>query len=356
MYGRDVQLFPPAGLDARYSYFAEPDTTDRGRKYIGVMAQGHTAGRATAVAAAALLQAPMELPAHHRDAYWTLVAYHHSMRELGRTLTAAGDDIPAQLRSLGSRELPEHQVEELSSNMDRAEQPKLLARLELPHQHKDSVSLVACTNMLSVGVDVRRLALMLMLGQPKANAEYIQATSRVGRHDVPGLVVTFLNATRSRDRSHYEAFATFHRSLYRYVEPTSVTPWSIPSRRRALHAALVILVRHGIGLAKDNQAGDVLEHATELADAAAKLADWVKRCDPDYAPAAEEDLAELRRQWSEEAQLARKEAKFLHYKPAGKGQRSLLKNFDRIGGLWETQHSMRNIDRECQVIVKGATE
>ena len=358
MYGRNVQLFPSAGLDARYSYFSEPAQDVPGRKYVGLMAQGHTAGRATAITAAALLQGAMELPEEHRDDYWTLVAYHHSMRELGRTRTAAGDDIPAQLVGLGSegdrRELPEHQVEELSSNMARADQPELLSRLELSYTDKESVSLVVCTNMLSVGVDVKRLALMLMLGQPKANAEYIQATSRVGRHKVPGLVVTFLNATRSRDRSHYETFGTFHSALYRHVEPTSVTPWSIPSRRRALHAALVILVRHGAGLAYDNQAGEVLNHPEVLKTAAARLLAWVERCDPQSAGAAEADLKALCEQWREEAERAKGKGLPLYYKPGSKSKISLLKNFDYPGGLWETQHSMRNVDRECQMIMKGA--
>ncbi|XRQ09282.1 helicase-related protein [Actinomadura welshii] len=360
LYGRDVQLFPSAGLDARYSYFAEPDLTVPGRKYVGVMAQGHTAGRATAVTAAAMLQGPMELPEEHRDDYWTLVAYHHSMRELGRTRTAAGDEIPAHLRGLGSperrRELPERQVEELSSNLDRSEQPKLLDRLELGFEDPDSVSMVVCTNMLSVGVDVKRLALMLMLGQPKANAEYIQASSRVGRHGVPGLVVTFLNATRSRDRSHYETFSTFHQALYQHVEPTSVTPWSIPSRRRALHAALVILVRHGFGLSADDQAGEVLHRADELTEAASRLARWAAKADPSAVGEAKAELDELRRDWLDVAEQARRAGKRLYYKPAGRAQASLLKNYDRPGGMWEAQHSMRNVDRECQVIVKGAAE
>ncbi|MER5650679.1 helicase-related protein [Streptosporangium sp. NPDC002524] len=358
IYGRDVQLFPSAGLDARYSYFAEPDLSVPGRSYAGLMAQGHTAGRATAVAAAALLQAPMELSEEHRDDYWTLIAYHHSMRELGRTHTAAGDDIPAQLAAFGSdgkhRDLPGNQVEELSSNMERAEQPKLLDRLELPYTDRGSLSLVVSTNMLSVGVDRKRLALMLMLGQPKANTEYIQATSRVGRHDVPGLIVTFYNATRSRDRSYYEGFGPFHRALYRNVEPTSVTPWSIPSRRRALHAVLVILVRHGMGLALDNQAGLILDYPTEFADAAAKIADWAARCDRKSAAAVEADLDELLRDWRERAREAREKGLSLYYKPAGKKHLSLLKDFGRVGGVWVTHHSMRSVDPDCQMIVKGA--
>ncbi|MEU3217048.1 helicase-related protein [Streptomyces sp. NPDC006971] len=358
LYGRPVQLFPPAGLDARSSYFAEPDMGRPGRLYLGVMAQGHTAGRATVATAATLLQAPLQLPEEHRDDYWTLVAYHHSLRELGRTVTAAADDIPAQLAGIGPvderRVLTEGQVQELTSSLDRSEQPLVLDRLEKPWDHPAAISLLPCTNMLSVGVDVKRLALMLLLGQPKATAEYIQATSRVGRHNVPGLVVTFLNATKPRDRSHYETFGTYHSALYRHVEPTTVTPWSVPSRRRALHAALVVLVRHGLGLSAEDAAGEVLDRVADISTQAERLVEWVTRSDPEAAPGVRDDLFRLFHEWQEAAREARADGKCLHYRTQGKGQHNLLRDFDRGGGLWETPHSMRNVDRECQVVVKGA--
>ncbi|MFB6953571.1 helicase-related protein [Streptomyces niveus] len=358
LYGRDVQVFPSAGLDARHSYFAEPDTGRPGRRYLGVMAQGHTAGRAAVATAAAMLQGAYDLPEEHRDDYWTLVAYHHSLRELGRTVTAAGDDIPAQLAGLtgrnGSRELPSAQVQELTANLARAQQPVLLARLEKPWKDPAAISFLPCTNMLSVGVDVKRLALMLMLGQPKATAEYIQATSRVGRHNVPGLVVTFFNATRPRDRSHYESFGTYHRALYRHVEPTSVTPWSVPARRRALHAVLVILVRHRLGLAGEDRAGDLFALRPEAERLAEQIVTWVGASDPRAAHAVRDELALLLADWCQLAQQARDTGMPLHYRSQGKGQLHLLKNFEQYGGLWETPHSLRNVDRECQVTVKGA--
>ncbi|MGW3506575.1 helicase-related protein [Streptomyces sp. NPDC000994] len=358
LYGGGVQLFPPAGLDARHSYFAEPDTARAGRRYLGVMAQGHTAGRASVATAAAMLQGAWELPEEHRDAYWTLVAYHHSLRELGRTVTAAADDIPAQLTGLdsgaGVRSLPDHQVQELTSNLHRAEQPVLLDRLEKHWRDPQSVSFLPCTNMLSVGVDVKRLALMLMQGQPKTTAEYIQATSRVGRHSVPGLVVTFFNATRPRDRSHYETFDVYHRSLYRHVEPTSVTPWSVPSRRRALHAALVVLVRHKLGLSAENQAGHVLDRMPEAEQIAHQLAARAEMAEPGTGEAVRKELAGLLAGWEDAAREARKDGRELYYRSQGKGQSNLIKSFEQNYGLWETPNSMRNVDRECQVTVKGA--
>ena len=120
----------------------------------------------------------------------------------------------------------------------------MLDRLSVPAGAQGALDVVLATNMLSVGVDIPRLGLMLVNGQPKGIAEYIQATSRVGRGNVPGLVVAVLNNSKARDRSHYESFPTWHDTLYRDVEPTSVTPFAPRARDRALHAVLVALVRH----------------------------------------------------------------------------------------------------------------
>ncbi|WP_086797227.1 helicase-related protein [Streptomyces caniscabiei] len=366
LHHQDVQLFPPSGLDARDSFFAVPDTGQPGRLYLGVMAQGHTAGRGAVATTAAMLQGVHQLPEEHRDDYWTLVAYHHSLRELGRTVTAAGDDIPAQLRGLdegaGTRELVGEQVQQLDSSVKRADQPILLDRLEKPWTDPRSVSFLPCTNMLSVGVDVKRLAYMLMQGQPKTTAEYIQATSRVGRHQVPGLVVTYFNATRPRDRSHYETFMDYHRALYRHVEPASVTPWSRPARRRALHAALVILVRHRLGLAAENRAGRITDHREEagrIADALAERAATAERgateADADAVRAdVRTELGYLLDDWYRQADTAAAEGKDLYYRSQGKGQHNLLKGFEQRYGLWETLNSMRSVDRECQITVTGA--
>ncbi|MGW1639582.1 helicase-related protein [Streptomyces lavendulae] len=361
LYGRPVQLFPPAGLKAGHSYFASPDKDKPGRLYVGVMAQGHTASTATVHVGAAGLQAPMELDADDvlRDAYWTMVAYHNSLRELGRTVTIARDDIPARLEHLTKdharrRTLDDGSVVELTSNIPRADQPRLLERLGKHFKEQNSVSFLATTNMLSVGVDVPRLGLMIMNGQPKTTSEYIQATSRVGRRHVPGLIVTLFRSTKPRDRSHYESFGVYHRSLYRHVEPTSVTPWSLPSRDRALHAVLTILMRHGVGLDAENQAGEILHHPDAVARVRKLVVDHVQRADPDEAVETAKKIDSLIEEWIQEAEIARGEGKRLYYKPQGRTQSSLLTDFGKQEGLWATPQSMRNVDRECLIVVRGA--
>lgn len=361
LYGRPAQLFPPAGMKAGHSYFASPDKEKPGRLYVGVMAQGHTASTSTVHVGAAALQAPKEICDDDtlRDAYWTAVAYHNSLRELGRTVTIARDDIPARLEHLTNdatrrRTLNDDSVVELTSNIPRAAQPRLLERLGNHFKERGSISFLATTNMLSVGVDVPRLGLMLMNGQPKTTSEYIQATSRVGRRHVPGLVVTLFRSTKPRDRSHYESFGVYHSSLYRHVEPTSVTPWSLPSRKRALHAVLAILVRHGIGLNAENRAGDILDHSDDVARIRDLIVDHVLRADPTEADAAAENLDSLIATWQQEAEIARGDGSRLYYQPQGRLHTSLLTDFGKQGGIWETPQSMRNVDRECLIVVRGA--
>ncbi len=138
---------------------------------------------------------------------------------------------------------------ELTSRVGTDKVAEARRRLGLPYEDKEHVDVAIATNMISVGLDIKRLGLMVVLGQPKTSAEYIQATSRVGRDvdgkdsDKPGLVVTVLNINRPRDRSHYERFAAYHQTFYRSVEATSVTPFSPRALDHGLAATVVALAR-----------------------------------------------------------------------------------------------------------------
>ena len=105
-----------------------------------------------------------------------------------------------------------------------------------------AIDIVLATNMLSVGVDVNRLGVMAVNGQPKSTAEYIQATSRVGR-SFPGLVCTVLTWSRPRDLSHYETFEHYHATFYKHVEAQSVTPFSPRAMDRGLTGSMLSLMR-----------------------------------------------------------------------------------------------------------------
>ena len=356
--GRKVKLFPPSGVDSTDSFFARQDTESPGRLYVGVMAQSHTLQTAMVHLSAALLQgvADVELPEAELDAYWTLVAYHNSLRELGRTVTLARDDVPARLDGITdgtARSLGEDDVVELTSNVGGTNLTAILERMKRPVGSSEVISVLACTNMLSVGVDVSRLGLMVVNGQPKTTSEYIQATSRVGRGAVPGLVVALYTATKPRDRSHYESFLPYHASVYRHVEPTSVTPWSSASRDRALHAAFIILVRAFAGLTENKDAHRFDPGSPETMHARDLLVNVVRRSDHEEADVAAAFLDRRIEHWTELITEAEERDKKLYFRPGGKGVRSLLKNFGEVGAGWETLQSMRSVDRECLVRVQG---
>jgi ATP-dependent helicase YprA (DUF1998 family) len=133
-------------------------------------------------------------------------------------------------------------------------------RLARPHAAKEHVDVLLASNMISVGVDIDRLGLMVVAGQPKSTSEYIQASSRVGRQ-APGLVVTCFNVRRPRDRSHYERFVAYHESFYRYVEATSLTPFSGPALERGLTGTLVAMTRLGdLAMIAPASAMDIVQH------------------------------------------------------------------------------------------------
>lgn len=264
LYGRvSAQLFPPQALRAGESFFAEEARDRAGRAYVGVFASGLPSQITTQIRVLALLlQAPMSLAcgdAPRLDLYWTLMVYFNSIRELGHAATLVHADIVEYLAAMWERMgiarvylAPNSQDRrrfinsdlELTSRVSSSEITDVMASLFISVGRRDPspVDICLATNMVQVGLDVPRLNLMAIVGQPKTTSEYIQASSRVGR-DMPGLVVTILNPGKPRDRSHYEHFHAYHQSIYRYVEPTSVTPFALPVRERALHALVVALVR-----------------------------------------------------------------------------------------------------------------
>lgn len=259
LFDRDLRVFPPLGLEPDDSFFAvEQSSSDEapGRLYLGVMAPGKSMKTALIRVSAALLSGGAGLAtedASLTDPYLTLVAYFNSIRELGGAVRLLDDDVLARLNQLEERGLPKRNrpvYAEMTSRVTQAEIPKLLRQLKTPHdapRGKDDrlpLDAILASNMISVGVDVNRLGLMTVLGQPKTTAEYIQATSRVGRQrSGPGLVVTIYNWVRPRDISHLERFTHYHETLYRHVEAVSVTPFSARARDRGLAGTFVALHR-----------------------------------------------------------------------------------------------------------------
>jgi hypothetical protein len=197
-------------------------------------------------------------PENPADPYMTLVGYFNSLRELGGSRRIIEDEVATRLTGYGQRRRVGEagglfanrrisiDVTELTSRVGTAEVAEAKRRLAQSFSSDDRVDVALATNMISVGLDITRLGLMVVLGQPKASAEYIQSTSRVGRDEQrPGLIITLLNLHRPRDRSHYERFPEYHQTFYRSVEAAGVTPFSPRALDRGLAATVVALARLG---------------------------------------------------------------------------------------------------------------
>ncbi len=258
---RDTRIFPPPGVDESETFFARVDRDSPGRLYAGVAAASTSLKqiliRTYEVLLLAAERCKSEFGPEAADPYMTLVGYFNSLRELGGMRRCVEDDIrtagdkragklpqgESQHRWLAKRNLGREPVE-LTSRETTAKITTARSRLADPHGDDGSVDVLLASNMISVGVDIDRLGLMVVAGQPKTTSEYIQASSRVGRDAKrPGLVVTCFNLNRPRDRSHYERFDASHQSFYRFVEAMSLTPFSGPALDRGLAGTLVAMTR-----------------------------------------------------------------------------------------------------------------
>ena len=265
LFCRRLEVFPPPGIDSGDNFFAlqrEPSERYPGRLYLGVCATGRNLKLALIRAFTAELMAGQMLYEKYGDAadpYMTLVGYFNSLRELGGMRRLVDDDIRNRLRQYDTRGFVKrylNKVDELTSRVSSIRIPGLLDQLEKKFTIADeearakakaektkymggrAFDVLLATSMISVGVDIERLGLMTVGGQPKGTAEYIQASSRVGRKH-PGVVVTVYNWARPRDLSHYERFGHYHACFYRFVESLSVTPFAERAVDRGLAALLV---------------------------------------------------------------------------------------------------------------------
>lgn len=256
VFGRtEVRVFPPPALEVGESFFSRIDSRSRGKFYVGVNAPGLGSMQTTQVRVfSALLQAAQDVREEWRDPWWTMIGFFNSLRELGAALTLFNSGIPDYMSSIKARYgVPWsamrrlRMIRELTGRLEDREIVKALGELEDAYApDRKVVDVCLASSIIEVGVDIDRLSLMTVIGQPKTTAQYIQVTGRVGRNWIerPGLIVTIYGVAKPRDRSHFERFRTYHERLYAQVEPMSVTPMSRRALERALHAVLTILIRH----------------------------------------------------------------------------------------------------------------
>jgi hypothetical protein len=365
LYLRQVNVFPPPGLDARDNFFAvqrPPSAAVPGRTYVGIAAPG-TRVKALLirvyVAAMAAAQKLYEQDKAAVDPYMTTVGYFNAIRELGSMRRAVDDAVntrlrAAHLRGLARRYLTPDGVEELTSRKRAADIPKTLDRLELsfggdPKKGKP-IDVLLATNMISVGVDVSRLGLMVVGGQPKTTAEYIQATSRVGRR-FPGLVLVVYNWARPRDLSHYERFEHYHATFYKQVEPLSVTPFSPRALDRGLTGVLAALIRlSGESFNPNDGAGKVRKDHPSVMMATEVIA---RRAGVATASAAVEQETRKRIEERIDAWLARAQSTRIGYKAGADGVTLplLLPAEGNQRGLFVCLNSLRDVEATAPLLL-----
>jgi len=281
LYGtkRKVNIFPPSGLSYNDSFFAKVSKTESKRRYLGFIPTGKstidTQLQMIANLFVARLEAYKKLIQNGKkdyeifDKYWTIVSYYNSLKDVGKIHNKVGDEISQFTSTLQNKLFGENPYyrfnhaylydrdEELTSRIDSSKIKQTLKRLEENTFNDntikkdingntfvtDIIDLVLATNMISVGIDIDRFNIMLINGQPRNIAEYIQASSRVGRK-YKGLVIDLLDANRARDKSHFEHFMPFHQAFYKSVEPVSLTPFTENTIDKMLASIVITYVRH----------------------------------------------------------------------------------------------------------------
>ncbi|MDO3634457.1 helicase-related protein [Mycolicibacterium arseniciresistens] len=352
LFDRPVMQFPPPGIDSRDSYFAvEADPAKKGnRRYLGVMSPGKSQTTLLVRVYAALLQYAEEIEgeAADKDPYWTLVGYFNSLRVLAGARMQVQDDVEERIDLLAVDENSRRFINdpiELTSRASSVDIPGYLKRMRTTYPDQDALSVILATNMISVGVDIDRLGLMAVMGQPQSTSEYIQSTSRVGRQH-PGLVVTLYNAARSRDRSHYESFVPYHSALYREVESTSVTPFSPRARDRGLHAVLVALARHTVDALHDNRdAVNIAVKRPEVEHMRDLILDRIEKIDRTEVEPARAELDQFIDSWERRAG----DDKNLVYANREHPEHALLieaaEDTENLPDVMPTLWSLRDVDR-----------
>lgn len=404
LFAREMAIFPPPGLRYDDSYFAKtvPLEEKAGRVYVGYLAPLLDRQHCLEPLAGVLLSNPMKLfkdDEQFMDKWWTQIVYHGSLKGVNNsgTLYKSGvksylekftlenmkqdieESFPGflenknfkrlndferikdeEVRSIVEKYLPvrEIRVKTLTSNQSAEVNAEIFDALAKEKDNPDAVDVALATNMISVGLDVSRLALMIINGQPLTTAEYIQASSRVGRGETPGIVFVNYYKTQARSLSHYENFRSYHDSFYKFVEPSSLTPFTFQARSRALHAALVIAMRHsGIDMLKNVAAGnfdkdsDVIKKVIKEMKIRCKLAIGKNQI---LVEKTNKHIDELILEWDNEVQYCKKNKTKLVYNSNDRNFKNLICNFETKNGLWQTLQSMRNVESSALLkLLKG---
>lgn len=378
LYNRDMLQFPPNGLSAEDSFFAirsdlvaSESNPAVARTYVGLCSMGGSiTDLMIRIYSTLLFMKALFIkqgkPTNIIDHFYTTVGYFNSIKDLGASSSVISDRISSNVESLISHkfkevaekyELTSYDIprrinnDELTSRKSSKEIKDTLSILEKPYTETGAYSYILASNMLSVGIDINRLGVMTVYNQPKSNSEYIQATSRVGRTN-PGLVLTMYNSNRSRDKSHYEQFSFYHKTFYRYVEATSVTPFSSRAIEKALHCIFIALVRHRVeGMGGNNSARKFRANLNGIDQIKDFIIARVKDIYPDSQVTAKDWLDNIINSWEK---LAISHPETLVYTSYNNDGVSLLisDSSDKEIDFPTTLNSLRNVEQSANVYIK----
>ena len=183
LYSRkDAVLFPPPGLVHGETFFTTARDADgnlnQGTLYCGIYGpalRSIQTVQARVLAAAVEAGDGLSSEGDAVDPWWTNVAFFNSLRELGYAVTLVDTDVPDYLRVWGSnrseasgseRALPLRRLE-LTSRIAGDQVPEMLRMLEMSYPQADAYDICLASTMIEVGLDVDRLGLMAVMGQPK---------------------------------------------------------------------------------------------------------------------------------------------------------------------------------------------
>jgi superfamily II DNA or RNA helicase len=223
----ETRIFPPQGFSFGDSFFSKEDPDENaGKLYVGICSTGKSGLTILAKISAAILRKTRSLQEKNTynpddlDPYYTLVSYFNSTREMGGAFKMFQDSVPGFMQRIynnfevedtaqtkiiqkksdeitnddlmQSFETKDTQIaskrkfvnnllppEELTSRVESSEIPDILNKLEIGLSKGTPVDTLLSTNMLSVGVDLPRLGVMIINGQPKNHSEYIQASGLI---------------------------------------------------------------------------------------------------------------------------------------------------------------------------------
>ncbi|WP_220250894.1 DISARM system helicase DrmA [Billgrantia montanilacus] len=388
VFMRRLAVFPPSGLDVEDNYFSVQRSTEgiSGRRYLGICAPGSSRPAVLIRTYTAFLTAAQALFDHFgkaADPYMTLVGYFNSLRELGGMKRLAEDDVNTRCYRVamslverpGLAQRRKIDVVELTSRVRNVDIPKYLDQMEIGFQGRyddqekkwivdygdrdqRALDVVLATNMLSVGVDVNRIGLMVVNGQPKGTAEYIQATSRVGRA-FPGLVASVLTWSKPRDLSHYETYEHYHATFYQHVEAQSVTPFSPRAMDRGLTGTFVSLLRNEYESFGANEGADQLDRPDRdvVQDVIGRIVDRAANVteSKEKRQWAMDQLKSRADDWAKEASLG---GRTLVYQKMSKSSDTSVALLKKPGSdpwsKWTVPMSMREVETGVGIVMDDA--